>query len=157
VAGYLDELQKMVDAQNAWETNMILLSGRVSQGTLDELARMGPEGAPLVAELVNASDEELARMETLFAERSQGAADQYAATLASPAVQTLIAGAAAQLGDDAAREIAEKLAAGTATVAEIMHDYELKIEGVVPELQLDTDDAQIKLDNFITNNQGHKI
>lgn len=155
VAGYLDELQKMVDAQNDWELNMLLLSGRVSQGTLDELARMGPEGAPLVAQLVNASDEELARMEALFSERSTAATDAFATALdtSSP----IIAAAAAQLGDEAAREIAAKLAAGTTTVEQIMYDYGLKIEGYSPSIDIDTTNAQIKLDRFITDNSGRRI
>ena len=155
VEGYLDELQKMVDAQNDWELNMLLLSGRVSQGTLDELARMGPEGAPLVAQLVNATDEELARMEALFGERSADALAAFATTLdtASP----IIAAAAAQLGEEAAREIAAKLAAGTTTVEQIMYDYGLKIEGYSPSIDIDTTNAQIKLDRFITDNSGRRI
>lgn len=155
VQGYLDELQKMVDAQNAWEINMLLLSGRVSQGTLDELARMGPEGAPLVAQLVTASDEELARMESLFAERTGAATGAFATTLdtSSP----IIAAAAAQLGQEAAAEIAAKLAAGTTTVQQIMYDYQLQIEGIVPQFRIDTTLAEIDLRNFITDNSGRRI
>jgi TP901 family phage tail tape measure protein len=147
VAGYLDELQRMVDAQLNWETNMILLSGRVSQGVLDELARMGPEGAPLVAQLVDASDEELARLEELFAQRATTATGAFASTLDTAA--PVIAAAAAQLGSGAAAEIARALADGTATIAEIMWDYKLQVEGFNPAIKLDTTMAYTEMQRFV--------
>jgi len=140
---YLTELQTMVDAQTNWESNMIALAGKVSQGTLDELQKMGPEGAPLVANLVNASDEELARMEGLFAERSAAATGAFAQKLTDS--KTVIAAAAAQLGQGAANEIAGKLSAGTATVAEIMTEYGLKIESLNPVVNINTSSAAYKL------------
>lgn len=147
---YLDELQRQVDAQNEWEANLVLLSGRVSQTVIDELARMGPEGAPLVAQLVNASDEELARMEGLVAERTGAATSAFANTLniAAP----VIAAAGAQLGQDAAREIATKLANGTSTVEQIMRDYGLKIDGINPTVRVTaaTYEASLALDSIIT-------
>jgi TP901 family phage tail tape measure protein len=152
---YLAQLQEQVDAQNAWETNMVLLSGRVSQGVLDELARMGPEGAPLVAQLVTASDEQLAQMETLFGERASGATGAFASTLDGSAA--IISAAAAQLGTDAAAEIAAKLAAGTATVQQIMYEYGLQIEGVRPQFDIDTTNAVASLDRFVQDAAGRKI
>lgn len=140
---YLTELQTMVDAQTNWESNMIALAGKVSQGTLDELQKMGPEGAPLVANLVNASDEELARMEGLFAERSAAATGAFAQKLTDS--KTVIAAASAQLGQGAADEIAGKLSSGTATVAQIMTEYGLKIESLNPVVNINTDSAAYKL------------
>jgi TP901 family phage tail tape measure protein len=150
---YLAELQRQVDAQSAWETNLLLLSGRASQGVIDELYSMGAEGAPLVAQLVNASDEELARMETLFGQRSETATGAFASTLNSSA--PVIAAAAAQLGEGAAAEIAAKLASGTYTVEQIMAEYGLKIEGIDPTVTVnaDTADATNKLDSVLTKIQ----
>ena len=152
---WFDEMQSMVDAQNAWETNLLLLSGRVSQGVLDELWRMGAEGAPLVAELVDASDEELARLEGIVAERSQTAMDVFAMTLDSSA--EVIAAAAAQLGEDAATEIAEKLAAGTADMQQIVEDYGLVIESEKPEVQIGTTDATNRLDQWIAAQSARTV
>jgi hypothetical protein len=134
---------------------MLLLSGRVSQGVLDELARMGPEGAPLVAELVDASDEQLAQLESLFGQRASGATGQFAANLeaAGPVVEA----AAAQLGQEAADEIARKLADGTATVAEIMWDYKLEIEGISPVVQLDTTMAYSEMQRFVAAYTNREI
>lgn len=152
---WLAEMQEQVDAQTAWETNMVLLAGRVSQGTLDELARLGPEGAPLVAQLVTASDEQLAELEGVFASRSDGATGAFATAMDTAA--PIVAAAAAQLGADAAAEIAAKLAAGTATVTEIMYQYGLEIEGIKPEVQIDTTHARADLESFVRDSQGRKI
>jgi TP901 family phage tail tape measure protein len=144
---YLAELQSQVDAQTNWEANMLILSGRVSQGVLDELARMGPEGAPLVAALATATDEQLAQLEPLVAQRVGDATETFATTLsdASP----VIAAAGAQLGQTTADEIARKLQEGSATVESIMWDYKLRIEGVSPRMQLDTTMAYDEMQNFV--------
>ncbi|WP_102508086.1 tape measure protein [Sanguibacter massiliensis] len=60
---YIAELESQVKAQGEWKQNMVTLAGKVSEETLAELAQMGPAGAPLVAELVNATDKELARLD----------------------------------------------------------------------------------------------
>ena len=154
---YLAELQRQVDAQTAWETNLLLLSGRASQGVIDELYSMGAEGAPLVAQLVNASDEELARMEELFGQRSVTATGNFATALndAGPVIRA----AAATLGTDAAVEIATKLANGTATVEQIMAEYGITIDGLNPTVNVNanTEDASRELNNFIGTWNGKTI
>src|SRR5690606_9610015 len=62
---YLAELQKQVEAQENWRSNMIALAGQVSQETLDYLARLGPEGAPLVQALVDGTAEQLEEFDRL--------------------------------------------------------------------------------------------
>ncbi|MGP2407955.1 hypothetical protein ACTUM1_15555, partial [Listeria monocytogenes] len=78
-----------VAAQRDWQTNMLTLSSRVSQGMIDELARLGPEGAPLVKQLTTASDSELQRLERLFASSGKEAGDNFAMNLsdAGPILQ----------------------------------------------------------------------
>jgi DNA repair exonuclease SbcCD ATPase subunit len=71
---YLAELRRMVEAQESWANNLETLAERgVSAGVLEELARMGPEGAPLVAQLVTGTDEQLAQLEQLYGRRSASA------------------------------------------------------------------------------------
>jgi TP901 family phage tail tape measure protein len=149
LADYLTELQTMVDAQNNWETNMILLSGRVSSGVLDELAKLGPEGAELVAGLTTASADELAKLEELYGEKGDAATSAFASTLmeAGP----ILAAAAAQLGEGTAAEIAQKLADGTSTIDEIMYEYKLKVEGYVPSIQVDATGARQSIADFVAD------
>lgn len=141
---WIAALEEQVAAQQSWEQNMLLLAGRVSQGVLDELARMGPEGAPLVAELVNASDEELARLEDVFSERAGDANQSFADTLVR--AQPILAAIGRQLGDEAAAEAAASIAAGEATIQETIDRYSL--EGVTFPVDANTDPAAITLANF---------
>ncbi|NUT08181.1 MAG: phage tail tape measure protein [Hamadaea sp.] len=130
---YLADLEGQVKAQQDWQVNMLMLAGRVSQGTIDELARMGPEGAPLVAQLVNASDSELARFETVTAARSQAATDAWGAqlTLAAP----VLAEVAKKAGKGVSDSLAAQLQAGTITVAQIAAQYGVVLaQGVNPVL-----------------------
>ncbi|WP_207632097.1 phage tail tape measure protein [Occultella kanbiaonis] len=121
---YLTDLEAMVAAQTEWETNMLLLSGRVSQGVIDHLASLGPEGAPLVADLVNASDEELARLEAVYGQRADEATTAFAdeLRLAGP----LLAEIGATLGQEAADEVAAEIPAGEITAQEAINRWNLQ-------------------------------
>jgi hypothetical protein len=71
---WLQKLEEQQAAMTAWADNMAALAQRgVSEGVLLELAKLGPEGAPMVAQLVNASDTELARLEGVFKSKTEGA------------------------------------------------------------------------------------
>lgn len=146
LADYITELQAQIDAQSSWEQNMTLLAGRASQGVISELAALGPEGAPLVAELVNATDEQLAVLERAFGERSASGTTAFSTNLnyAAPVIRA----AAAQLGQGAANEIAGKLASGTATVEQIIRDYKLTVEGYKPTITVDTSAARAAINDL---------
>jgi len=124
---YLKMLEKQVADQTSWQTNMLMLAGRVSEGTLNELAKMGPEGAPLVADLVTKSDAELGKMDGLFAKRSKEATDAWGAqlTMAGP----VLAAIAAKGGKGASDAAAKELAAGTKTLADIATQWGVSIAG----------------------------
>ena len=120
---YLKALDEQVKAQQDWQKNMTLLSARVSEDTLAELARMGPEGAPLVAELVNATDKELAQLETNFAARSAAATGSVAETWANaPGVWAALATVA---GDAAVDAAVSRVAAGKDTIKGVIAQYDL--------------------------------
>lgn len=72
--GWITALEEQVAAQAAWADNMAILTERgVSEGVLAELDRLGPEGALRVAQLTTATDAELAKLEGIFAAKSEGA------------------------------------------------------------------------------------
>lgn len=59
-----------------WADNMVELARRgVDEGLLNQLSRLGPEGAPYVQALVDASDEELASLSETFAQGGDVALD----------------------------------------------------------------------------------
>lgn len=157
--GYLENLNTMVENQEQWERNMILLSGRVSDGTLQYLRDMGEQGVPLVAALVNGSDEELSRFEGLAAQAGAEGTGAFANTINGSAA--VIRAASAQLGNNAALEIAQKLADGTSNVQDIINDYGLVIEGMKPTLKVDSKfdpfKAELEMHNFLTRNSGKSV
>jgi TP901 family phage tail tape measure protein len=131
---YMGRLQEQLTAQTDWQTNMLILAGRVSQGTLDELARMGPEGATLVAQLVNGTDAQMDQLDVLFAARSAEATAAWGEQLflAAPVLSQI----AATAGNDVAAALAAQLQAGTITVAQIADQYGITLAGGInPILQ----------------------
>lgn len=81
---YLVQLAKQVTAQETWAANMQTLAKRgVDEGVLAELAKMGPEAAPLIQQLATASDKKLGEMVTLFHRKGQASGSGFADGLAS--------------------------------------------------------------------------
>jgi hypothetical protein len=79
ISEYNAALLEQVTAQEEWAANMGTLAKRgVEEGVLEELARMGPEGAPLVAALSSSSDAELAKTVALFKRRAAASVDGFA-------------------------------------------------------------------------------
>lgn len=86
-ADYIAQLEAQVAAQEAWETNILDITRRTREGMtgdmaaaadqmIDELIELGPEGAAQVQLLKDMSDEELARVVTLYSNRgAQAVAD----------------------------------------------------------------------------------
>lgn len=75
-----DEMQTTLEHNQevvaTWADNMSELANRgVDEGLLQELSRLGPEGAPYVQALVDASDEELSALSETFSEGGQEALD----------------------------------------------------------------------------------
>ncbi|WP_213816179.1 phage tail tape measure protein [Glaciihabitans sp. dw_435] len=152
---YLATLQKQVDAQNNWENNLVALAGRASSGLLEELEKLGPQGAPLVADLVNSSADELSKAEALFGEKADDATGAFAQRLQDS--QAVIAAAGAQLGSKTAEAVARELANGTSTIGDIVAKYGLTITSLVPQVQISTTQAQSNLNAFFTANNGRTL
>lgn len=86
VGEYLKALERQVQAQAAWSSNLATLAHRgVSEGVLAELEKMGPQGAPLVAKLTKASDAELTKLVTLFGQKGAAGGQAVASNLAAAA------------------------------------------------------------------------
>jgi hypothetical protein len=75
----------------------------VSEGVLDELAKMGPQGAPLVAKLTTASDAELRKLASLYARKGKDATAGIEDALRDG--RPAVAGQAAGMRSDAAAKL----------------------------------------------------
>jgi len=85
---YIADLQKQVDAQAAWETNMLDITRRVKEGMtgdmadaanamIDELLELGPEGAAQVQLLRDMSDAEFAQVVSLWSNKGATAVSEF--------------------------------------------------------------------------------
>lgn len=74
LGAYIEELEKVVEAQRDWSTNMVAVAARVPEDIAMQLAQLGPTAAPLIAELVDASDKEISQLIPLFRATSEEAA-----------------------------------------------------------------------------------
>jgi len=137
VDGYLDALEETVKAQEEWAGNMTTLARRgVDQGVLEQLARMGPEGAPLVAKLTDASDAELKRMNDLFRRQGTAAATSTAESIAAGA--PAIAREVQEIREDAKRRLSNPVnlpttitGPGGAAIAAVRRDVMNNLRPVV--------------------------
>lgn len=121
---FLKALEEQVAAQQEWQTNMLALSGRVSQGTLDYLAELGPKGAQLVKDMGTMTDAELREVEELFAAGGQTAGNNFADNLANAG--PVLAAVATKMGDDAVAKVAAEIASGKYTLQQIIDRYNLR-------------------------------
>ena len=124
------KLEEQVTAQAEWERNMILLAGRVTEGTLDQLRNMGPEGAALVADLTHRSQAELDHFDDLTQQSLKSTTAGWAERIreATP----LLVNAAANLGQETADNYRQRLADGTATTEQLMEEYAAAIKAKIP-------------------------
>jgi TP901 family phage tail tape measure protein len=132
---YLANLQKMVDAQNNWEKNLLTLKAAgASDEVLSELSKLGVEGAPLVQQFVDGLVNGTGQLDTFTEILGQKGTD--ATTAFATALQTAgpaFWAEAGKLGDGAVQEIIAKLASGQSTVEQIVKDYNLDLEfGISP-------------------------
>lgn len=120
---YLTELEGQVEAQTNWERNMVLLAGRASQGVIDHLTSLGPDGAELVQALVDGSDEQLARMEAAFGQRGEEATGAFAEEL--DRADEVWSALARTAGSNSVEYAKEQFEAGKWELRDIIDKYDL--------------------------------
>ena len=156
---WLDRLEEMVTAQAKWADNMTALAARgVSEGVLAELDRMGVEGAPLVAKLVNASDEELGRLDEIVRLKMGGAREQVGTAFAgmSDDVTTALEGlpddvkaeldALGIVAFDAAGRVADQIGDGLSV------DAKSALENMTPEIK-----AELQAAGVVAFDEGGRV
>ncbi|WP_431920463.1 hypothetical protein [Nonomuraea jabiensis] len=77
----LRQLEKQVQDQEEWRSNLVHLAGRVPPEMLDELAKLGPGAAGIVATAADMSNAELAKLIGLYGRSGKSAGDEFAKNL----------------------------------------------------------------------------
>jgi TP901 family phage tail tape measure protein len=111
---FIAELERQVQAQRDWEANLLALSSRVPAAFLDQLARMGPEGATQVALFAQMTDAELQNAVGLWSESTGEGAAAIAQRLAEAG--PVLAEISRRHGSAVAQSIAAGMAANGTTV-----------------------------------------
>jgi len=146
---YLVELAKIVEAQHNWVTNMLELAGRLPPGVAMELAKLGPEAAPLVQQLVDGTDAQLQTFSGLFMQTTddgvQGMVDILQGGI------PLAEGTAGDMGEQLVYRFLEEMRAGERPVEEIVADYAEEINSLedvnpVSTADIDTRRGQLALE-----------
>jgi TP901 family phage tail tape measure protein len=122
---FIEELEKQVAAQSEWETNMLLLTARLSESALKMLEDMGPAGAQAAAALVDATDEEITRFNAIAEQRGGEAGNAWGQAYTDALSSPVFKAAVSKYGQEMAEEIARQVAAGELTVAEAVEQYDL--------------------------------
>lgn len=119
-----DDLAAQLVALQNWQSNLGILVGRgVDEGIIANLARMGPEGAPLVAALVDDTTGEFQRFVDLSGQTGTEAVTSFSDSFTQNA--PLLQAAFAAGGDDAVRALQVALGQGNAEVAAVLQQYGL--------------------------------
>lgn len=108
LGAFRQELENILESQRNWAENMIQVAARVPNDVAIALADLGPSAAPLVAELVNATDKEISELVPLFRATSEDAAMQLAMglELSLPALEGIGRSAGAGLAQTLSNELA---------------------------------------------------
>lgn len=144
----IEELEKQVEAQTNWQQNMIELSQQVPPAVLDELARLGPEAAPLVQALVDGSQQEMNRFVELMSRSGALGGEQFANALSQAGPE--LAAIADELGTETAAKVAEGMEANDTTVREeaarqgiiVQEEFTVGLDGI-PAIVVSTDDGSV--------------
>jgi len=142
ITEYLASLQRQIDAQANWETNLLRIAARGHSGVMMWLAKMGPEGAELVAKFADASEEELnqmaAKLPAIMGMSTAGMVEEL--QKAGPVLELV----AEHDGKKVADGFARKLALGEITVAGLDRIYgELERAGPVLQEVADMDGQKV--------------
>jgi hypothetical protein len=122
----LAELEKQVRDQEKWQENLISLAGRVPPAMLDELAKLGPGAANVVAAAADMTDAELSKFISLHGRSGKEAGEVFAQNLqdAGPVLRHI----AQTRGEEVADKVREGMDGGRNSVYEAAKRIGLDID-----------------------------
>lgn len=159
IYAFMDLLDQQIAAQDVWADDLAELSARGASAFVSELAKMGPEGAPLAAAAVNLTAEELFRLEEQARLAAFLASDAFAQEFTANTPKLIEAYRTG--GIEAVRAL---IAAGVETAPQagpaLTAALQASINSQRPltfRTDIDTTGALAGLNSFVTNNQGRTI
>lgn len=137
---YIGKLEEQVRSYSEWEANLVTIAERAGTDVAMHLANLGPQAAPLVAEFVNASDEELARLKELLPEHARIAGEDVGVELEQKLFD------AAAKGEAAAEAVQQATARGLRAKRDaVLGEHKATFDDLVSTAQ-DSWQRQLKVD-----------
>lgn len=113
---YLKQLRDQVNGQRKWKDDLLELSAKIPPGMAAELAKLGPEAAPLIASLNTGTKTQLREFVRLFGDSGTDAGTKLSNELT--AAMPLVGTVAKTLGSTAATKLARAISEGKTGVNE---------------------------------------
>jgi TP901 family phage tail tape measure protein len=119
------ELTKQTEAQQEWADNLQILAGRGALGFVSELAKLGPEGAAVAAAAVNATADELDKLEDQARLAAFLSSAAFADTFTNETPKLIAAYKAG--GTEAVKALITALREGPAQTDAVIQQYNIKL------------------------------
>jgi TP901 family phage tail tape measure protein len=141
-------LDGQIAAQQQWASDLGVLSAQGATAFVTELARMGPEGAPLAAAAVNATSEELMKLESQARLAAFLASDAFAQGFTENV--PMLMEAYAQGGLEAVQALIDAQVSGApGAVDQVISTYNLQLSSNPMRLQATDEDAVGETQRFM--------
>lgn len=145
---YIKELDKIIEAQRNWARNILILTARLGPDIANDLAKLGPEAAPMLQKFVDASDAELKQLKPRLQATTKGATDAMAATIIGAVPK--LRGASTETVKVITDALVNQLAAGKVPFADTLNQFAELVTALnqvkgEPTVDLKTSDAKLSL------------
>lgn len=155
---FLKELDKISKAQQDWSTNLVKISATLGTDIAQGLANLGPEAAPMIAELANLSEKELEKLKPRLAALGRGSMEELAAGMlkqmsslqnASKRIrEEFVEGLGRDLSEASSPQEFNKIAEAYDKLAE-----RVTKKKIVPEIAIDAVQAEVDIIRFMQSLQ----
>lgn len=153
IQDFIAVLDGQIAAQGKWASDLQILSAQGATAFVTELARMGPEGAPLAAAAVNATSEELMKLESQARLAAFLASDAFAQGFTENT--PMLMEAYAQGGLEAVQALIDaQVSNAPGAVDAVISKFNLELSGDPMRLQATSADADGETQRFVNRVQA---
>lgn len=155
---FLKELDKISKAQQDWSANLVKISATLGTDIAQGLANLGPEAAPMIAELADLSEKELEKLKPRLASLGRGSMEELAAGMLKQ--MSSLQNVSKRIRDEFAAGLGRDLSGASSPQQfnEISEAYDKLAERVskkkiVPEIAVDAVKAEVDIVRFLQSLQ----
>lgn len=151
---FLKELDKISKAQQEWSANLVKISSTLGVDIAQGLADLGPEAAPMIAELATLSEKELEKLKPRLAALGRGSVEELAAGMLKQ--MSSLQKASSRIRSEFSEGLGRDLGAASSPqqfnrIAEAYDKLAERVtkKKIVPEIAIDAVQAEVDIVRFI--------